>query len=201
VLLRSIHRAAIQVPRTRALAPALAEVAGPAESLLDVGAGDGALGEAVARAIGASRVAGADILAQPGARLPVAIYEGDTLPFDAGAFEVVLLSDVLHHAASPTRLLDEAARVARRAVVVKEHFAFDAASRRLLLALDIAANRQYGIAVRGSYLSPADLVTLASGAELRVGALRWPLDVHAWPVRWLVPSALHFAARLEKAAR
>lgn len=199
-MLRRLHHAFVQVPRRAHLTRTLGVLAGPATSLLDVGAGDGALGVELAREIGATTVHGADILAQPGSKIPVSIFAGDTLPFEDASFDLVLLADVLHHADAPARLLREAARVARRCVLVKDHFAFGEASRRLLHALDVAANRRYGIAVSGNYLTPASWVALCEEGGVRVEALHWPLRVHPAPIRALVPSSLHFAARLGKAA-
>jgi SAM-dependent methyltransferase len=196
-----LHRVAIKDPRTRVLGRALGDLAGPTESLLDVGAGDGTVAQAVGRVTGASRIEGVDILLQPDARIPVHHYDGATLPFERGAFEVVLLSDVLHHAADAARLLGEAARVARRAVVVKEHFAFGPGTRRLLLLLDVVSNREYGIEVLGRYLHPLDFVELARACGLKVERLTWPLDVHPPLVRTFTRSELQFAARLVHADR
>jgi SAM-dependent methyltransferase len=137
---------------------------------------------------------------QPAPTIPVRAYDGAALPYADRSFEVVLLSDVIHHAESPARLLAEALRVADRAVVVKDHFAFGAASRRLLLAMDLAANGFYGIAVRGAYLDPQGWLGLFEETGAVVADLVWPLDVHSAAFRLLAPSRLQFAARLERAA-
>ena len=165
------------------------------------GAGAGAAAEAVGQAVGAGHVEGVDVRLQPEPRIPVRAYDGTTLPFEAGAFEIVLLSDVLHHAAEPQRLLAEAARVARRAVVLKDHFAFGPTSRKVLLLLDVVANREYGIAVLGRYLHPRELLELAASCALSVERLAWPLDVHPPLVRSLTRSELQFAALLVPAVR
>lgn len=192
-----LHHVAVQVPRTELLTRALAPLVGRADSLLDVGSGDGAVGEAVGREAGATTIEGVDVWVQGHARLKTRRYDGAVLPYDDDAFEVVLVSDVLHHTRDPLALLLEAARVASRAVVVKDHFAFGRASRALLLALDITANRRYGIEVVGEYFSPRAFVDLTERAGLEIRALAWPLHVHRAPLRWLTRSELQFAARLE----
>jgi SAM-dependent methyltransferase len=199
-LTKRIHRRLVQAPRTSLLAGPLARLAGPASSLLDVGAGDGEVAEAVGTSCGTGRVEGVDVLRQPHARIPVTTYDGARLPFPDAAFEVVLLSDVIHHADDPALLLSEAARVAERAVVIKDHFAFGPASRALLLALDLFANGLYGIRVRGAYLSPAAWLRLAADAGLEIDALVWPLDVHHDPIRRITRSEVQFAARLVRRA-
>jgi len=56
-------------------------------------------------------------------------FDGRTLPFGDGEFDVALLCDVLHHAPKDAaRLLAEAARVARH-VLVKDHFARESFAR------------------------------------------------------------------------
>jgi ubiquinone/menaquinone biosynthesis C-methylase UbiE len=196
---KRMHRLGVQAPRTRRLAPVLADLAGEASSLLDVGAGDGEVARSVAKLVGAGRVEGVDVLVQPNGHVPVTPYDGERLPFDAGAFDVVLVSDVLHHVASPEQVLAEALRVAARAVVIKDHFAFGAISRAMLLAMDLSANGFYDIGVRGNYLDPGAWHELYRSVGGRVEKLVWPLHVHALPLRMLTRSELQFAARIERA--
>ena len=46
--------------------------------------------------------------------MPFQVFGGKTLPVDSGAFDVVLLLYVLHHAVEDAPLLDEARRVLRK---------------------------------------------------------------------------------------
>jgi SAM-dependent methyltransferase len=197
---KRMHRLGVQAPRTRRLAPVLADLVGPARSLLDVGAGDGEVARSVAEVVGARQVEGVDVLVQPNGHVPTRSYDGERLPFEDGAFDVVLLSDVLHHAASPESVLVEALRVAAGAVVIKDHFAFGPVSRAMLLAMDLSANGFYDIGVRGTYLEPGAWHDLVRRASARVEKLVWPLHVHALPLRLLTRSELQFAARIVRAA-
>jgi SAM-dependent methyltransferase len=196
-LFAPLHKALVQRPRTARLAPVLASLGSPAQTLLDVGAGDGALGLAVAQRLSA-RAAGVDVKVQPGAALEVTPFDGETLPFPDATFDVVLLSDVLHHARSAERLLEEALRVCRRAVVLKDHFQLGVGARWLLTLMDLAGNRPYGIDVLGRYLTPREWLELFARTGARVRELVWPLDVHAAPLRAVLRSEVQFAARLER---
>ncbi|WP_437737891.1 class I SAM-dependent methyltransferase [Sorangium sp. So ce1335] len=195
----SLHHRLVHVPRVGRVARALAAQVGRAASLLDVGAGDGTVALSVARRVGAQRVVGVDVKARPGAALPVAAYDGERLPFPDGAFEAVLLSDVLHHCARPGALLAEALRVASRVVAVKDHFRFGPVSEKVLLWMDLVGNAAPGVEVRGTYFTPGELVELVHGAGGRITGLEWPLRIHDLPFRLVTQDRLQFAARIERA--
>jgi len=197
--LYALHRRSVQVPRASRVAAALAGLVGEARSLLDVGAGDGVIARAVADKVGAERVTGVDVLLRPSSQIEVVPYDGHKLPFADGAFEVVMLSDVLHHCEDPAAVLGECLRVASRAVVLKDHFRFGAVSKALLLAMDVVGNAEAGVFVRGTYFSPAEWVSLARAAGGRITGLVWPLRIHDAPFRLITQDELQFAARIERA--
>ena len=102
-----------------ALAEALGEA--PLGRLLDIGTGSGRMAElfaadadhvvALDKSLDMLRVARAKLQHLPAER--VELVQGDflALPFDAQAFDTVLLHQVLHFAQDPARVLAEAARV------------------------------------------------------------------------------------------
>ncbi len=196
-LAASVHRRLVQRPRTKLLVRALlplAEVAEP-RALLDVGTGNGDVGRALASALGAS-FRGVDVAVSDRSPADVTRFDGVALPFERDAFDVVLLADVLHHAREPEALLSEALRVARRAVILKDHFAFGPISERVLLALDVAGNRPHGVDVLGRYFRPEQWWASFRSVGAKLDGLVWPLDVHRAPLRTLTRSELQFAARL-----
>jgi SAM-dependent methyltransferase len=197
--LLSYHRQAIHVPRVGRVARALAAQIGRADSLLDVGAGDGAVALDVSRRVGAGRVAGVDVKLRPGAAIEVIAHDGERLPFPDGAFEAVLLSDVLHHAARPGALLAEGLRVASRVVAIKDHFQFGPLSGKVLLLMDLVGNAAARVEVRGAYFTPAGFVDLVGAAGGRITGLEWPLRIHDLPFRLVTQDRLQFAARVERA--
>lgn len=48
------------------------------------------------------------------------IYDGVTMPYPANTFMVALLLTVLHHTPDPEAVLSEAARVARRVIIIED---------------------------------------------------------------------------------
>jgi len=196
----ALHRKLVLLPRAHRITDAIVELAGPSRSLLDVGAGDGAIASAVAARIGATRVVGVDVLVRPVRMIEVHAYDGRHLPFPDRSFEIVTLSDVLHHCEAPGVVLAEAMRVASRAVIVKDHFRFGPISRALLHTMDIVGNAEAGVLVRGTYFSPAEWIDLAREAGGRITELRWPMKIHSTPLRLVTRDELQFAARLEPVA-
>jgi SAM-dependent methyltransferase len=188
------HARRVHAPRVDRVARALARRIDSAASLLDVGAGDGSMALAVAKLTGAERVAGVDVLVRPSSAIPVARYDGTTLPFDDGAFEAVVLSDVLHHARDPERVLRESLRVAARVVAVKDHFRFGPLSAAVLYAMDRAGNAAAGVHSPGHYLAPAEWTALVDRVGARIDSIEWPLRIHDLPFRLVTRDEYQFAA-------
>lgn len=96
-----------------------------ARTLLDVGTGSGVFAEAFA--VRGLIVAGVDVSPEMVAAARTHVPHGkfrlasaESLPFEAGSFDVVFLGLVLHEADDASRALAEARRVARQRVAVLE---------------------------------------------------------------------------------
>ena len=86
--------------------------------------------------------------------------DGVTLPFSDDAFAVALLITVLHHAADPERVLAEAARVARR-VVVMEDIHDNQVQRVATMAMDSIVNLEFRGHPHGNRSDPEWRATFA----------------------------------------
>ncbi|MCZ2439834.1 MAG: class I SAM-dependent methyltransferase [Burkholderiales bacterium] len=148
-------------------------------SILDVGCGDMSLVDAVAAKLGGAQVRCADIhrcpapLAQADPRWRRYVqFDGKTLPFDEGAFDVVLLSDVLHHVPESQRgeLLASAGRVGRH-ILIKDHFEYGWWSRQILRLMDWVGNFGYGVSVPQRYFDVDGFRRLCERAGLEVTGL------------------------------
>lgn len=126
--------------KARWLAPHLFAAA----RVLDLGAGEGYVGEELHRTTGAEVVL-ADVGATNRTLLPHVTYDGRQLPFEDASFDATVLVFVLHHAEDPEAVLREARRVTRGPVLVIESVFEGVWDRRWLEAADRFANR-----VRGS---------------------------------------------------
>lgn len=87
--------------------------------VLDLGAGTGWVGKRLAERKGC-RVQLVDVLDCNETDLPLTVYDGQTIPAADKSVDVVTLVFVLHHAVNQEQILTEAARVARRRIVVVE---------------------------------------------------------------------------------
>lgn len=108
--------------------------------VLDLGAGEGYVGAALARQTGAPVVL-ADVVSLNRTALPLVLYDGRRLPFTEGHFDVTVLYYVLHHACRPEEVLCEALRVTRKRVLVVESLAEAPGQAAVLRRLDRWANR------------------------------------------------------------
>ncbi len=142
------------------------------EAVLDLGAGEGFVGEELARR--GYEVELVDVVDRNGTDLPFSVYDGGTLPFDNDAFDAVVISYVLHHAEDPDRVLAEALRVGRRLVILETVYEKEW-DRRLVTVLDLTAN-----ALRGMAPEPLKFDTVEGWTE-RVEELG--AEVRSW--RWL----------------
>src|SRR5262245_8768977 len=162
--------------------------------MLDIGASDGR----VAARVAAGDVQGVDVELQPETQIPVTTYDGRTLPFDDGRFEVVTIVDVLHHCDDPAAVLGEALRVVgpRGRVVIKDHLRLGPWSDRVLYAMDTASN--FGVHERaaGHYLAPDEGVRLVDTAGGRLETMVWPFRVHDLPWRLVARDQYHLLMRV-----
>lgn len=119
--------------------------AGSPTSILDLGAGEGWVGWAAQVDTGAA-VHLADVVDLNQTMLPHVKYDGASLPFVSGQFDMVLLVFVLHHAEAPDAVLREARRVVDEhgCVAVVESVYTNAFNHGLLRFLDVQANRLRG---------------------------------------------------------
>ena len=110
-------------------------------TVLDIGCGEGAMGEHIARTHGCDlTLTDLDAGVARSTHLPFQPCTPTALPFDDNAFDAALLTFVLHHADYPEAVMQEALRVSRHRVFVLESVAYHPAQRRLLGWTDAVVN-------------------------------------------------------------
>lgn len=197
--LESLHRGYVSRRRLSRLSHQLARVIPRGASVLDVGCGDGALTRAVAEERGDLALRGIDVLVRPHSHIPVIPFDGLTIPFADASFDAVMLVDVLHHTEDPMALLREAWRVARRALVVKDHLLQGFLAGATLRFMDRIGNARYGVALPYNYWPPERWREAFSELGLAGDRLD-SLQLYPWPASWLFDRSLHFLVCLEPSA-
>lgn len=195
-LLARIHDRGVHRRRVAVLAGVIAPLLPPGSHIIDVGCGDGALAAAVARSKPGSTVEGFDIACRPAAHIPVRLFDGLRLPLPNQSCDVVLLIDVLHHTPDPLVLLAEAARVARRAIIIKDHRLARPDARLILRVMDWISNRPHGVPLPCNYWPEERWRQAWDELGLRVDHYQDRLGLYPWPANWLFEKGLHFWALL-----
>jgi len=195
----ALHSRLGQEPRRRALAPALAALLPVQARVLDLGCGDGTLANQVVATRADVRMIGADTLTPAGCAIPVVRYDGGRLPFETGTFDVVLLVDVVHHSTHPLDVLAEAGRVARMAVVIKDHLADRVGARPVLRLMDWVGNARHGVALPYNYWTTREWRRAFDQLGWTVTMWRERLKLYPSLLAPFFEAGLHFLAVLRPA--
>lgn len=166
-------------------------------SVLDVGCGDGLPAVEIMKRRPDVSISGIDVFVRDYAYIDVTPFDGRTIPFPDDAVDVVLFTDVLHHTLNKEELLAEAARVAARSVVIKDHLCETSADLAVLRGMDWVGNRHTGVSLPYAYWSEAQWLEGIAGAGLRVA--RWDdrLQLYPEPANAVFGRRLHVLAVLE----
>jgi SAM-dependent methyltransferase len=195
-IIEGVHGGYVTGRRAGVLSRHLAELLPESAEVLDVGTGDGRLAERILERRPGLRFRGVDVALRGAPGFPVERFDGRRIPHADASFDVVLVVDVLHHCASPMELLGECARVARDAVLLKDHDESGWLARPTLRLMDWVGNARHGVALPYNYWPEARWRSAFDELGLRVTAWRRELRLYPWPADWIFGRSLHFIARL-----
>lgn len=196
-LLESVHADYIQQRRIEVLAGHLKPLIPPNSSVLDVGCGDGRLLYRIKQERMDLSFRGIDVLVRKGNLIPVQYFDGENLPAETASVDVVMFIDVLHHSNDPVSLLREAARVARKNIIIKDHLVDGLLAEPTLRFMDRIGNARYGVALPGNYW---ELNQWKSTFEtLEMTPVEWIENLKLYPkaLDLFFGRSLHFMAKLD----
>jgi SAM-dependent methyltransferase len=196
----TLHDRLVFRRRVDILASWFAQLAPKNARILDVGAGSGLLASMISGKRPDVSIRGLDVLPREQSHIPVQIFDGRKIPFENGAYDIVLFVDVLHHTDDPTVLLREAARVAASGVLIKDHFRKGLAARHRLRFMDWVGNARFGVALPYNYWTEEQWYSAWQKIGLRPAQLVTDLKLYPALADRIFGAQLHFIAELKKIA-
>ena len=192
----SIHEKYVFSRRIRVLAKWLAEQIPPQARVLDVGCGDGNIAQLLLQARPDVHIEGIDVLVRPETHIPVTQFDGKVIPFPDKSFDAVMFVDVLHHTDDPNVLLAEARRVAKQAVILKDHCRDGVLAGPTLRFMDWVGNARHGVVLPYNYWPEAEWRSAFTRLALEPAAWHAKLGLYGWPFSVAFDRKLHFVAKL-----
>ena len=192
------HRTFVFPRRTRVLAEMLAAQIPPRAAVLDIGCGDGTIGSLIAKLRPDVSIQGVEFLVRPECKIECRAFDGSSLPFPDGSFDVCLFVDVLHHTQDPAILLHEAVRVSRSFVLLKDHLDENIFDHLTLRFMDWVGNRPHDVVLTYNYQSRADWEEYFSKCGLAETNWTTRVQLYLPPVSLLAGRGLHFVSLLRK---
>ncbi|MCP4887337.1 class I SAM-dependent methyltransferase [Rubripirellula sp.] len=189
---RNIHQRRIDV-----LANWIANRIPSGASVLDVGCGDGELAAKIQKRRPDLKIKGLEVLVRGETAIPVDAFDGCQLPYENNDVDIVMMVDVLHHSDFPQQLMDESARVAKKQIIIKDHYLQGLAAYRTLAFMDQVGNSRHGVAIPCNYLTPDQWIEMFRCSDLQVQECIDHLGLYPPPLNWLFERRLHFLAVLE----
>ena len=195
-IIGKVHEGFVYNRRVRVLASRFSELLPIDARVLDVGCGDGMVDYFIMAKRPDVSISGIDVFVREQTHIPVTVFDGKALPYDAGSFDVVVLIDVLHHADRPEKLLQEAKRVSRGIILIKDHTMEGVLAGLTLRIMDWVGNAHHEVDLPYNYWHEKRWHEVFAGLNLSVMEWNARLDLYPWPLAWLFERSLHFIAKL-----
>ena len=196
----TLHDRLVISRRVEVLSSWFARLAPEKARVLDVGCGDGLLSAAICAKRPDLEIRGLDVLPRKRSYIAVELFNGSTIPFADGSFDVVLFSDVLHHTEDASVLLREARRVSKQHVLIKDHYRKGLAANARLRFMDWIGNARFGVALPYKYWTEAQWREAWQEVGLLPERVVSRLGLYPVPADWIFGAQLHFVALLKRDA-
>jgi SAM-dependent methyltransferase len=199
-IIGSLHGQLVFGRRVQVISEMIGALLPQGASVLDIGTGDGRIAKLWQVARPDVAIEGIDVYVRGETAIPVRKFDGIHIPADSKSMDTVTFVDVLHHASDLQALLDEAARVSRKSVIIKDHLSENAFDFAVLKFMDWVGNAPHGVVLPYNYRSRRqwDEHFAASGLEIVSFETRVPL--YPAPFDRVFGRGLHFITELRPRA-
>jgi SAM-dependent methyltransferase len=191
-----VHRLLVTDRRAHIIAERVAALLPEEATVLDIGCGNGIVSSLVMNLRPDVRISGVDIVVRDECRIEATVFNGCVIPLEADSVDAVLLIDVLHHTEDPNVLLAEAKRVARKAIVLKDHAVKGLLATPTLRFMEWFGNAPYGIVITNNFWTPEMWRDAFRFHGLEAEEFSERIGIYPWPASLLFDRSLHFLGHL-----
>src|SRR5262249_45553505 len=160
--------------------------------VLDVGCGDGRLTRLIADKRPDISISGIDVRQRNDPAMLVETFDGNSIPYGDRSFDVVMFVDVLHHTGQPMTLLREAVRVARQAILIKDHLVEGTFAHSTLQLMDWVGNARHGVPLPYNYWTSTKWNRVFDTLGLDINFWESNLRLYPFPADLILGRSLHF---------
>jgi SAM-dependent methyltransferase len=195
-LIDRIHADYVYRRRVQVLAQYLGQFVPSGCSVLDVGCGDGLLDTLIVEQRPDVTLKCIEPVIREKSSGNVEQFDGKAIPFASRSFDMVLLVDVLHHTDDPIVVLRDAARVARRALIIKDVLRDGFMVDTTLRFMDRVGNLRYGVPLPYTFWPRQKWVSSFDDLGLKVRSWKKVLGLYPWPATLIFQREMHFVTEL-----
>lgn len=193
-----IHALFIFSHRTEVLSNLIVKMLPRKCQVLDIGCGNGIIDQKIILKNKDVKIIGVDVFKRIKTAIPVTIFDGKKLPFADNQFDCVLFIDVLHHTHNPEILIQEAQRVTKKIIIIKDHYAQNKLNYYTLKLMDWIGNKSHSVNLTYNYYTKNTWKLVFNNLNLYKNEEINNLHLYPFPINILFEKNLHFIVKLIK---
>lgn len=197
-LIDKIHSRLVFSRRTKTISSLVSKLIDSPANILDVGCGDGLIDKKILDSKSGLTIKGIDVFTRGKTYIPVTVFDGQKMPAKDDEYDYVLIIDTLHHTLNPQKLIEEAKRVTKKYIIIKDHFCYGKLSACVLRLMDWVGNEAHNVNLPYNYLSPDQWDKIYKDLGLEKEIIITKLNLYPFPFNLFFEINYHFIIKLRK---